>query len=144
MEEATTSTMANQKVVPPPHTVSNSTTIALTSMSMGSHSAIFRSPTPSTPRGMEAFRQRFRAAGVSRRAALVLLASCRDSTHKQCKSAWRAWSQRCSELAIDAVSAPVNTILDFLVDREDAGLAYRSLTVYRTAIPLYNVPRASQ
>jgi hypothetical protein len=90
--------------------------------------------------GVEALRTRFISDGVSENAAKVMLASCRDSTHKQYESAWRAWVSWCDSRSLDPISAPVNKILYFLVECENRGLAYRSLGVYRSAISLYHRP----
>lgn len=138
------SNMANTKLVSNVSTVSYSATHTASSERLGSHTATLRpitSVNPVTaPSGVETLRQRFVAKGLSEDVAKVMLASCRDSTHKQYESSWKAWASWCDKKSIDPISAPVNMILEFLVECEAKGLAYRSLGVYRSAISHYHEP----
>ena len=72
--------------------------------------------------------------GISQHAKELITSAWRDSTNKNCDSAWRKWETWCSQKHINPLSAPIESILSFLAFQFHSGYKYRSLNVYRSAI----------
>ena len=91
-------------------------------------------------------RENYRADGPSETATNVLLSSWSDSTQKRYSGPWNAWSSWCLTRSICPFTAPVNSMLTFLVEiaKRDK-LAYKTIGVYKSAIsqthdPIGSVP----
>ena len=68
------------------------------------------------------------------------MASWRGKTNTNYNSAWRKWSQWCSERNKNPISADIATALGFLADQFDKGKQYRSINCYRSAISSTHLP----
>ena len=53
---------------------------------------------------------------------------------KTYSSAWRKWTCWCSERQVNPLSASLDSVLNFLASQFDAGLEYRTLNVYCSAL----------
>ncbi|XP_056378979.1 integrase/recombinase xerD homolog [Hyla sarda] len=56
------------------------------------------------------------------------------------RSAWKLWADWCIQRELDPLSAPIPPILNYLSDAFDAGKAYRTINLYRSAISFYHIP----
>ena len=54
---------------------------------------------------------------------------------KTYSSAWRKWTGWCREQQVNPLSASLDSVLNFLASQFDAGLEYRTLNVYHSALP---------
>ena len=88
---------------------------------------------PSTSR-MASIRGRYQSSAVSKPAQRLLLAAWRARTEKTYSSAWRKWTGWRCEQQVNPVSASLDSVLNFLASQFDAGLEYRTLNVYRSAL----------
>ena len=89
--------------------------------------------------GLESFRQRARAEGISTQAAALLSKAWRPGTGKAYDSAWQRWSRWCLEQDIDPIQAPVARIVDFLSEMFHHGYQYSTLNGYRSAISAFHI-----
>ena len=76
-------------------------------------------------------KQSYSEKGISEGAQNLLVAAWRKGTSSAYSSAWGKWDGWCREREINSVHAPIEAILEFLLN---AGKAYRTLNVYRSAI----------
>ena len=91
------------------------------------------SSTASTSR-LATISQSYSTAGISQSAQNLLVAAWHKGTTTTYASAWRKWDGWCRERKINSIRAPVESILEFLTSELNAGKAYRTLNVYRSAI----------
>jgi len=90
--------------------------------------------------GLESFRGRLEAEGISEQASSLIMAARRGSTSSHYESAWRKWGSWCAKRQVDPFSCPLNNILEFLSDAFNKGLLYNTLAGYRSAISAYHDP----
>ena len=83
---------------------------------------------------MACLRTTFQGASISQPAQKLLLAAWRSRTKKTYSSAWGKWTSWCGEQQVNPLSAPLESILNFLTTHIDLGREYRTLNVYRSAI----------
>ena len=83
---------------------------------------------------LEGLRKRFRSGGVSEQAIELILASWRSKTNANYDSAWKAWEAWSAGKGIHPFEADVCNVLDFLAEKFDQGLKYRTLNCYRSAL----------
>ena len=76
-------------------------------------------------------KQSYSEKGISEGAQNLLVAAWRKGTSSAYSSAWGKWDGWCREWEINSVHAPIEAILEFLLN---AGKAYRTLNVYRSTI----------
>ena len=88
---------------------------------------------PSTSR-MASLRSRYEGSTVSQPAQRQLLAAWRTRTEKRYSSAWRKWTCWCGERQVNPLSASLDSVLNFLASQFEAGLKYRTLNVYCSAL----------
>ena len=79
-------------------------------------------------------KQSYSEKGISEGAQNLLVAAWRKGTSSAYLSAWGKWDGWCRERKINSVHAPIEAILEFLTSEYNAGKAYRTLNVYRSAI----------
>ena len=70
----------------------------------------------------------------------IVMSSWRSSTQAQYGSAWAKWSSWCVQRQRDPISCNLNHFLEFLAELFDAGLQYRTINVYRSAISVSHLP----
>ena len=88
-----------------------------------------------TPTGrLEGLRQRLRAGKISDGAIDLIFCSWREKTNSNYNSAWRSWESWCITQSICPFSPDIPNVLDFLTEKFQAGLKYRSLNCYRSAL----------
>ena len=80
---------------------------------------------------MATIKQSYSEKGISEGAQNLLVAAWRKGTSSAYSSAWGKWDGWCRKREINSVHAPIEAILEFLLN---AGKAYRTLNVYRSAI----------
>lgn len=88
---------------------------------------------PSTSR-MASLRSRYQGTTVSLPAQRLLLAAWRTRTEKTYSSALRKWTCWCREQQVNPLSASLDSVLYFLASQFEAGLEYRTLNVYHSAL----------
>ena len=64
----------------------------------------------------------------------LILASWRSKTNANYDSAWKAWEAWSAGKGIHPFEADVCNVLDFLAEKFDQGLKYRTLNCYRSAL----------
>ena len=123
------------------HSISVSrATIASAKMAGSSETSRHRKDTPPVPSKklqagcMAHFRAKLTKEGFSQKVSDILLASWRKKTASQYESAWKAWSEWCSEQEINPFSTTLENIFEFLADLFHKGFKFRTLGVYRSAI----------
>ena len=77
---------------------------------------------------------------ISSNAAKLTSHSIRKSSTTNHKSpCWGQWTSWCNERQVNPFQAPVNFIINFLSEKFDKGLQYRTLNCLRSAISAYHV-----
>ena len=74
------------------------------------------------------------------RVSEIVMSSWRSSTKAQYGSAWAKWSSWCVQRQEDPTSCNLHRFLGFLAELFDAGLQYRTINVYRSAISVSHLP----
>ncbi|XP_044142751.1 uncharacterized protein LOC122932427 [Bufo gargarizans] len=96
------------------------------------------SPTPAervaTPPSLQDIGSPGGGAGLSGTARFLLDCAWAPGTRRAYRAAWGSWSRWCVDRTLDPVTAPVNSILAFLSSLFEAGKAYRTINVFRSAI----------
>ncbi|XP_040266255.1 uncharacterized protein LOC120980933 [Bufo bufo] len=72
--------------------------------------------------------------GISEATRQLLDNAWAPGTRKSYRAAWRNWTSWCLEWDLDPVSAPVAHLLQFLTSLFEAGKAYRTINLFRSAI----------
>lgn len=83
---------------------------------------------------MASLRGRYQGSTVSQPAQRLVLAARRARTETTYSSAWRKWTCWCRKQQVNLLSASLDSVLNFLASQFDAGLEYRTLNVYRSAL----------
>ena len=100
---------------------------------------------PSSPKpnletsGLEGFRKRKQAAGVSEQTSELLAAGWRRGTQAAYNSCWRQWDSWCNSKQIDPFHTSVERVADFLAELYTKGYEYRTINSYRSAISAFHV-----
>ena len=76
---------------------------------------------------------------ISSNAAKLSSHSRGKSSTTNYESNWGQWTSRCYERQVNPFQAPVNFIINFLSEKFDKGLQYRTLNCLRSAISAYHV-----
>ena len=102
-----------------------------------------RGPTPPTgctglvsSGRLACIRRAYEADNLSEGVISVLRKSCQESTESTYSAAWRQWDRWCVEQTIDPLSAPLNSILEFLYEQFQAGKQYRTINTIGSAISM--------
>ena len=74
------------------------------------------------------------------RVSEIVMSSWRSSTQAQYGSAWAKWGSWYVQRQEDPISCNLNCFLEFLAELFDAGLRYRTINVYRSAISVSQIP----
>ena len=80
--------------------------------------------------------QSYRSEGLSEGVISIIRQSWRSSTESAYSSAWRQWDSWCLTRNIDPLSAPLNSILEFLLEQFNMGKQYRTINTLRSAISM--------
>ncbi|XP_044128788.1 uncharacterized protein LOC122922292 [Bufo gargarizans] len=88
---------------------------------------------PSAP-GVPDLRTPGEVAGISEATRRLLDSAWAPGTRKSYPAAWGSWVSWCVERNLDPVSAPVTHLLQFLTSLFEAGKAYRTINLFRSAI----------
>ena len=83
---------------------------------------------------LEGLRQRFRVEKISDQAIDLILSSWRDKTNTNYNLVWKSWESWCTTRGLNPFSTDISNVLDFLAEKFHAGLKYRSLNCYRSAL----------
>ena len=86
------------------------------------------------PGGMETYRQRQRANGISEESAELLTKSWRTGTRVAYSCAWQKWHCWSTERSFDPFSAPVACFINFLTHLWKEGYEYSRINGYRSAV----------
>ena len=89
--------------------------------------------------GMENFRQRATATGLSKNAASLVVGAWRGGTQSAYNSAWTKWVGWCGLRQIDPFDALVADVVNFLSWMFDAGFEHSTINGHRSAISAYKV-----
>lgn len=73
---------------------------------------------------------------LSERVLELISKSWRKSTEATYSSAWRLWSNWCTQRRLDPLSAPLREVLEFLCEEFEAGKQYRTINTLRSAISM--------
>ena len=68
------------------------------------------------------------------------MSSWRSSTQTRYGSAWTKWNSWCVQRQEDPISCNLNRFSEFLAELFDAGLQYRTISVYKSAISVSRLP----
>ena len=90
-------------------------------------------------RGVEGFQQSLQMEGYSSNAAKLISHSRRKSSRTNYKSAWDQRTSWCNERQVNPFQKPVNYIINFLSEKFDKGLKYRTLNCLRWTISAYHL-----
>ena len=80
--------------------------------------------------------QSLSSEGLSEGVISIIRQSWRPSTESSYSSAWRQWDSWCSTRGIDPLSAPLSSILEFLLEQFNMGKQYRTINSLRSAISM--------
>ena len=83
---------------------------------------------------METIRKSITDKGISRKAAEIISYKNRKSTEKLYDGHWAQWASWCSGRKIHPISAPIDKVMDYLIQKFEEGLEVSSLGVIRSAI----------
>ena len=97
-------------------------------------SGVNTSPVEPPAGRLATIRQSYTEAGISGQNQNLLVVAWRKETSAAYTSAWGKWDRWCRERKINAVHAPVESILEFLTVEFHEGKVFRTLNVYRSAI----------
>ena len=92
------------------------------------------------PRGLEDFRRRQEAGGLSSGASKLIALSWRTGTQSAYGCAWRRWARWCDEREVDSFHAPIQAVVDHLASLFEAKLAYSTINGARSAISALHGP----
>ena len=94
------------------------------------------SPLPRIPQTsrLDIIRRSVKAKGFSEQASRCITEPVRSSTSAIYQSKWKIFTDWCSARKIDSVKATVQQVADFLLEKQEGGLALSTLEGYRTAI----------
>ncbi len=79
-------------------------------------------------------RQKFRSEGLSLRATELAEKAWRPTTQGQYRTYIKKWCEFCSTRKIDAHSAPLSEVAEFLTDLYHAGFTYSAINTARSAL----------
>ena len=88
--------------------------------------------------GMENFRQRAAATGLSKNAASLVVGAWQGGTQSAYNSAWTKWVGWCGPRQIDPFDALVADVVNFLSWMFDAGFEHSTINGHRSAISAYH------
>ncbi|XP_063312459.1 integrase/recombinase xerD homolog [Pelobates fuscus] len=91
-------------------------------------------PRPTATDGMAHFRRSWNLEEVSQTTLSLLAESWAPGTRRAYGSAWRKWSDWCMGQSMDPISASTEAVLQFLTLLFEAGKAFRTINLYRSAI----------
>ena len=91
--------------------------------------------------GREIICQAFMKDGVNQPAAEIMVASLADATLKQYESSLHQWQVFTGRNNIDFLNSERNSVLEFLMERFNAGASYGKLNFHRSAISLISSQR---
>ena len=121
-------------VVPTTTTESEGST-DLTPKHRGHNPRTSRRTTPPTISCMACIREGLSSRGFSDRVVSIMQKSWRGATESAYSSVWRR-SCWCVEWEVDPVSAPINLVLEFLMDLFEEGKQYRTINTACSAISM--------
>ena len=91
--------------------------------------------------GMQGLREAIKQRGISGKAAEIILCSWSESTHKQYEPHIKRWTTFCDQREINPFDPSVTSLLDFLIELHEKGLAYSTLNTARSAISAFTIPK---
>ena len=90
---------------------------------------------------MQSLRETIQQRGVSGKAAEIILQSWSEGNHKQCKPYIKKWVLFYDQPEINPFDPSVTSVLDFLSELHEMGLAYTTLNTARSAISAFTIPK---
>ena len=89
--------------------------------------------------GLACYRQRKQAEGISEEVTEVLTQSWRPSTNTKYQACWKKWAEFCENGRNINPASPTNigTLMDFLYEMRESGMAYSTLCGYKAALSSY-------
>ena len=88
--------------------------------------------------GLDGFRQRLLATGISERASKVISSTRRRGLLSNYNSSWSKWASWCGERKLDPFRCAIGKVLDYLSYLFHLGCEYRTVGCYRSAISAYH------
>ena len=88
---------------------------------------------------MEGFWESLQMEGISSNAAKFISHLRRKSSVTNYESAWGQWTSWCKKRQVNPLQVPVNFIINFLSEKIDKGLQYKSLNCLRSVISAHHV-----
>ena len=88
--------------------------------------------------GLEGFRQRLLATGISERASKLALSTRRQGSLSNYNSSWSKWASSCGERKIDPFQYAIGKLLNYLSYLFDLGYEYRTVSYHRSKISAYH------
>ena len=129
---------------------STSTNVSTKSLTSSQHSQSFdrtKQTKPSTSRksklatpGMDSFREKLYAEGISKESALLITSARRSGTLSHYESAWRQWDSWCVGRQVDPIRCPLKDVLQFLTECFQKGYKYNTIAGFRSAISAFHDP----
>ena len=89
--------------------------------------------------GVEGSWESLQMERISSNAAKLIPHSRRKSSATKYESAWGQWNRWCNNRQVNTFQVPVNYIINFLNDKFDKGLQYKTLSSLRSAVSVYHV-----
>ena len=101
-------------------------------------SSSFSSKPDSITGGLVGFQKLMTSKDISDKAAKLISDSRRESSISSYESAWRQWAGWCGKWKVDPIQCPLKSVLYYLSDLFENGLAYRTINVNKSAISAYH------
>ena len=98
------------------------------------------SPLQSKSSGLEIIRKNLSTKGISGKAAKLISQSRREGTISNYETSWKKFNSWCFDKKVDPIQGDLASVLDFLSDLFEKGLAYRTINNYRSAISAFHSP----
>ena len=92
----------------------------------------------SKPSGVENFRRRAAATGISENAAALVVGAWRGGTQTAYNSSWTKWVGWCGQRQIGPCNAAVADVVNFLSWMFDVGYEHSTINGHRSAISAYH------
>ena len=90
---------------------------------------------------MQSLRETIQPRGISGKAAEIILRSWSEGTHKQYEPYIKKWTVFCDQREINLFDPSVTSVLDFLTELHEKGMAYTTLNMARSAISAFTIPK---
>ena len=90
--------------------------------------------------GLNNFREKLFAERISKNDAELISSDTKQGSIAHYESAWGKWDSWSSRKQVDLISAPLNSVLDFLAELFHSGLEWSTISGYRFSISPFHDP----